>query len=151
MWRVKSFLLLLYCQFLLLSLLTFAVYNWCSYIRWIYVNECYSFLYSSLYHYIMPFFAFLYGLCFKIYFVWCEYGYPCFLIVCIFLSCLFFIFSLLVCVCLSPWSESHIGSILQVLGFVLFFHSICHCVSFDWSISPLTFEVIMDRYVLIAI
>ena len=70
------------------------------------------------------------------------------------LSCLFYLheipFSiplLSVCVCLLSWSESLVGSILQGLVF----NPISHSVSMIRAFSPLTFKVIIERYVLIVI
>ena len=37
----------------------------------------------------MFFFVFLYGLCFKVYFVWYDYFYPCFLAIFIYIKYLF--------------------------------------------------------------
>ena len=60
---------------------------------WTYVNK-YTLLFFnwSFYLYIMSFFIHLYGLCFKVYFVWYEYCYPCFPVISI---CLKYFFSIL--------------------------------------------------------
>ena len=59
---------------------------------WTYVNK-YNILFFnwSFYLYIMSFFIYLYGLCFKVYFVWYEYCYPYFPVISI---CLKFFFSI---------------------------------------------------------
>lgn len=79
-YEVLSLLILLYYyKFLTLCLLIFAFYI-CSYNRYIYIYEfCILFLYWDLYHYIMPFFAFCYIFWFKVYFIWFENDYTCFL------------------------------------------------------------------------
>ena len=59
-------------------------------IRCVYVDECkILFLYSSFYHYIMSIFIFLYGLYFKVYFVWYEYCSSRFLFISVCMKYLF--------------------------------------------------------------
>lgn len=74
-------LLQLYCQFLPLCFLIFALYIfWCFHDGWIYILKCcISFWGWPLYHYVMPFFY--YSLCFKVYFISYEYSYTNFLFV----------------------------------------------------------------------
>ena len=87
--RVLNLLLLLYsCQSLPLCLYLFYIFRW-TYIGCICISECnILFLSLSIYHFIISFFVFLYGLCFKVYFVWYEYCDPCFLV----LMCMKYLF-----------------------------------------------------------
>lgn len=53
-------------------------------------------------------------------------------------------------VCLSPWSESLVGSILYVLGLKRK-NPTCHLCLLIGILSSLTFKIIIDKYILIAI
>ena len=62
----------------------------CSYIDWIYVDECTVIsLYWSFYHNIVSFFISLNNLWLKVYFVWYECCNPCFLVISICLKWFF--------------------------------------------------------------
>ena len=62
----------------------------CSYIDWIYVDECAIIsLYWSFYHNIVSFFISLNNLWLKVYFVWYECCNPCFLVISICLKWFF--------------------------------------------------------------
>ena len=88
---------------------------------------------------------FLYGLCFKVYFVWYEYCDPRFLVISV---CMKYLFS-------SPHIQSlcvlcpKVGLLYAAYCRRLLFYLVCHSRSFDWS--TLTFKLIIDRYVFIAI
>ena len=95
----------------------------------------------------MSFFVFLYVFCFKVYFVWYECCDSCFL------SCLLawnifphpFTFNLYVSFVLR-WVSCR----QHIEGFCLFIHSATLCLLIG-AFSPLTFKVIIDRWLFIAI
>ena len=92
----------------------------------------------------MSFFVFLYGLRFKVYFVWYEYSNSCFPVLSTGMKYLFpSPYFQSICVL---WWVSHRQ---QIEGFC-FFYPVFHSVSFG-AFSPLTFKVIIDRCLSIAI
>ena len=56
----------------------------CSYVRCIYIYNCYISLDWFLDHYVMSFFVSYNSLHFEVYFVWYKYCFPCFLLISIF-------------------------------------------------------------------
>ena len=90
----------------------------------------------------MSFFVFLYGLCFKVYFVWYEYCNSCFLIISICMKYLF-LSPRFQSVCLLPY-----GGSLQIAycRLLFFFNPVCHSVFLSGAFSLLTVKVIIDIY-----
>ena len=63
---------------------------WCSYVGCIYIYNCYIFFLDwSFDHYVVSFFVSFHSLCLKVYFIWYEYCYSCFLLVSICMEYLF--------------------------------------------------------------
>ena len=92
-------------------------------------------------------FVFLYGLCFKVYFVWCEYCNSC-IPVCPLAWDIFshpLTFNLYVSFALRWVSYRQ-----KIIGFCFFIQSGTLCLLIGTFI-PLTFEVIIDRYVFIVL
>ena len=104
------------------------------------------FFYWSLYHFIMPFFVSSHRLSFKLYFVWYESCYPSFLVASICITYLFpapYLYSVSLVL---KWvsCKQHIdGSCFFIQSATLWF--------LIEAFSPLTFTVIIDGHVLIAI
>ena len=120
------------------SLYIFYVFE-CFYGRCIYVDEYkIFFLCWSLYHCIMSFYIFLYGLCFKVYFVWYEYCAPSFLFISIRMKYLFLSSHFQSMSVLCP----RVG-LLQAQYCRLFFKKSNLCLLIG-AFSPLKFEVIID-------
>ena len=93
----------------------------------------------------------MYRLWLKVCFVGYKYSYSCFLLIS---TCMKYLFPSLhfqsMCVLraeVSLFSAVYSWSCL----FVCLFFRFSHSMSFDWSITPFTFKVIFDRYVLNAI
>jgi len=108
-----------------LCMLIFVLCIWVLFYWVMYINEYdILLLFWSLYHYMMPFFVFLFGLCFKVYFAWYEYSYPP-------LSC----FHLHEIILFHPiiFSPRKV-SLLWAAYCRLFFNPVCHFMSFDGSI-----------------
>ena len=95
----------------------------------------------------MSFFVFLYGFYFKVYFVWYEYCNSCFPVLCIGMKSLPspLTFNLYVSFALRWVSFRQ-----QIEVFCFFIQSPTLCLLVE-AFSPLTFKVIIDRYVFIAI
>ena len=102
-----------------------------------------------LYHYVMPFFVSYYSLNFKSIYCWYKESLynPSFLLVSI---CMEYVSipSFSVCVCPYIWNESPVGSTMVFFKKNL---SIQPLYLLTGELSPITFKVIIDRYVLIAI
>lgn len=64
----------------------------------VYKLTCKIFLYWPFFHYIVSFFIFLYGFCFKLYLVWYEYCSTCFLVTSIYMKYLFYPHTFNLCV-----------------------------------------------------
>ena len=101
----------------------------------------------SLYHYIVSSFVSCYVLCFKVYFVIYKYCYPRFLKNFHLYEISFYIPLLLVCVYHSYRGESFVDSIyIGLISYPFSYH-----MSFVGAFKPLTFKVLIDRYIFIAI
>lgn len=120
----------------------------CSYVKCINIYKCYILLLDwLLYHYVMPFFVSYYSLCFKVYFVWYKYSYLAFFWFLFAWDIFFHAFSFSLYMLLHlKWvsCRQHIDDSC------FFIHSVIVCL-FIGEFSPFTFEVIIDRYEIIAI
>ena len=99
----------------------------------------------NLYHYIMTFFVPCYSLCFKVYFVWYKYCYPSFFLF-PFTWNIVFIPSLTICV---SFNLEYLASSLCT-GAVLLIIKPTLCLLIG-ALSPFTFTIIIDTYVIIVI
>ena len=82
------------------------------------LGNCYTFFLGwSFDHYVVAFFVSFHNLCFKVYFIWYEYCYSCFLLVSICMES-FSSPSLSVCMCPLFWGGSLVDNIYRSLVFV---------------------------------
>ena len=98
-------------------------------------------------HYVVTFFVSFHSLCFKVYFIWYEYCYSCFLFVSICMEYLFPSPSLSVCMCPLFWGGSLVDNICRGLVFV----PIQPVFVLVRAFNPFTFKVIIDKYDPVAI
>ena len=123
-------IILYYCKFLLLHLLIFSYVFRCSCIRCIYDKECYIlFLGWSLYHYIMSFFVFCYGLILKSTLSDISIATLAFFIFPFACTTFFHHLTLSVCV-----FGSEVNFLWEAHRWVFLKSLINHPMSFDWSI-----------------
>ena len=147
-WFKFSYFYLCYCQFLLLYVLVFALCIEVLLCWSIDIYNCYVFLLDwSLDHYVVSFLTSCNLLYFKVYFVWNEDCYSSFLLLPI---CMEYIFPSSYFQSMSVL-RSELGSCIQyIYGSFFFIHSTSLCLLVG-AFNPLTFKVIIDIYVPIAI
>ena len=111
-----------------------------------YLQILYPFVDCSLYQYAVPFFVCCSSFCFNIYFVWCKYCYPSFLSLPFARSIFFhpFTFSFWV-----PLGLKCVSCRQHINGSCFFSQSATLCFLIR-AFSSLTFEIAIDKYVLIA-
>ena len=112
-----------------------------------YVDECkILFMYSSFYHYIVSFFIFLYGFCFKVILSDISSASPAFFSFPFTWNVFFHSLTFSLCVSLDPKQVSYRH---HIYGSCFCIHSATLCLLIG-AFSLFTFKVIIDRYVLIA-